>query len=197
MQDIVGYAFALALGLVVGLGVGAARAFAIAERRRHVAGLNARMARFWPAELPARSATDILAGRVRVVLGGSTYDLPILPRAASRRWIEQMDLRFATLGDDLEAAGDDVPEIMNRLLAETDGLYELLRSYDQAGALPPADQVDEFATDTEILRAVLEVWRAANPLAATLAQSTTTSEPSEEPSSSQRPTAGIPSTSRG
>lgn len=197
MPEIVGYVLALALGLFVGLSVGAWRAFVLAERRRQVAGLNARMARFWPAELPARSATDILAGRVRIVLGGATYDLPILPRAASRRWIEGLDERFAVLADDLEAAGNDVPEIMNRLLAETDGLYELLRSYDQTDVLPSQADVDEFATDVEILRAVLEVWRAANPLAATLAQSTTSSEPSAASSSSPRPTAGTLSTSQG
>lgn len=193
MDQLVPVALALALGFLAGLGAGAVRGFRLARERQAAAGLNARMARLWPAELPARSAVDILAGRIQVVLGGRTYSLPVLPRAASRRWLEGLDLRFALLAADLEDAGNDTPSILNRLMTETDGLYEMLRSYDQAGVLPDAADVDEFVTDVEILRAVLEVWRAANPLAASLGEQTgppmdgTSPEP---PSSSPSPTGG-------
>lgn len=169
-MELVLVALALALGFLAGLGVGALRAFRLAAQRQAIAGTNARMARFWPAELPARAAADVLAGRVRVVLGGDIYDLPVLPRAASRRWLEGLDLRFAMLAADLESAGDDTPAILNRLLAEADGLYAMLRSYDTSGVLPDEGVVDEYVTDVEILRAVLEVWRAANPLAASLGE---------------------------
>jgi hypothetical protein len=195
-EFVIPVALALTLGLVLGYGAGAVRAWSIAAQRRAIAGTNARLARFWPAELPARSAGDILAGRVRVHLGGETYDLPVLPRAASRRWLEALDLRYATLAADLESAGNDTPVIVNRLLGEADGLYEMLRSYDQNGVLPPASEVDEFVTDAEILRAVMEVWRAANPLAATLAEraNETNGTSPEQPSSPPQPTAGTPPT---
>lgn len=184
-MDLLVPALTFALGLLVGLGVGAARAFQLVSNRRAIAGMNAGLARFWPETLPARSAADILAGRVRVVLGGVTYDLPVLPRAASKRWIESLDGRFASLAQQMDAAADDTPAIITLLLAQADGLYAMLRSYDETGVLPEAGEIDEYATDIQILRAVLEVWRAANPLAATLAEMTSpTDGSSSEPSSS-------------
>lgn len=195
-MDVLTIALALALGFLVGLGVGALRAFRIAARQRAIAGLNARMARFLPEELPERSPADIMAGRVRIVLGGQVFDLPVLTRGASRRWREALDLRFAVLAEDLEAAGNDVPGIMNRLLTETDGLYAMLRSYDQTNALPDPADIDELATDAEILRGVLEVWRAANPLPAGLAEWAATNGTSPgAPSSSPPRMAGDPGTS--
>lgn len=188
---------ALTLGLLVGLWVGAGLGIRLAARRRAALGAHAQLARLWPAELPARSAADILAGVVRVVLGGRTYDLPVLPRAASRAWLESLDSRFAVLANELEAAGNDAPLIMSRLVAEADALYELLLSYDQQHVLPAREDIDAIATDTEILRAVLEVWRAVNPLAATVAEaSVLTPTPSPEPRTSRpAPTAGAPTSS--
>ncbi len=185
---------ALALGLLVGLWAGAGYGVRLIERRRQALGAHAQLARLWPAELPARSATDVLAGVIRVALGGKTYELPVLPRAASRRWLQSLDARFAALATDLEQAGNDTPAIMVRLVAEADGLYEMLLAYDAAGrsVLPPRADIEETATDTEILRAVLEVWRAVNPLAATVAQTsdqTPTASP-EPPSTPRRRTAG-------
>ncbi len=188
----------LVVGLFMGLAIGAARAFTLSNRQRAVAGMNARMGRFWPETLPARSASDILAGRITVVLGNELFELPVLPRGASRRWLQSLDMRFAILANDLETAGDDTPMILNRLLSETDGMYEMLRSYDQTDVLPPRERIDEFVTDVEILRAVLEVWRAANPLAATLTGTTgseTTGTSPDLPSSPPQPTDGDLTTS--
>lgn len=170
MPDLLVAFLALALGLLVGLWAGASFGLRLAARRRAGLGTHAQLARLWPAELPARSATDILAGVIRVSLGGQVYELPVLPRAASRAWLASLDDRFAALAQELEAAGNDTPAIMARLVAEADALYEMLLAYDQAGALPTRDDIDAIATDTEILRAVLEVWRAVNPLAATVAE---------------------------
>jgi len=191
--ELVSIALALALGLLVGLRVGAGRALRLEQERRAMLGAHAQLARLWPAELPGRSAADILAGVIRVVLGGRTFELPVLPRKASRAWIESLDARFATLAAELEQAGNDTPTIMARLVAEADGLYDLLLAYDKAGAsvLPPRDLIDEVATDTEILRAVLEVWRAVNPLAATLAEGT---EPATGGTSLAQPTSPLPLT---
>jgi hypothetical protein len=201
MPDLLTAVLALALGLLVGLGAGVAYGLRLAARRRAGLGAHAQLARLWPAELPTRSASDILAGVIRVSLGGRVFELPVLPRAASRAWLENLDSRFADLAIDLEAAGNDAPVIMARLVAEADALYDMLLSYDQAGVLPPRAEIDAVATDTEILRGVLEVWRAVNPLAATVAETT---EPPERgsPTPSPRPptmpptpTAGTPDTS--
>ena len=180
---------ALGLGLLAGAWAGVGFGLRLSERRRQVLGAHAQLARLWPETLPQRSAADILAGLVRVALGGKVYEIPVLPRAASRRWLESLDARFATLANDLERAGNDTPAIMVRLVAEADGLYEMLLAYDRAGAsvLPSREDIDEAATDTEILRAVLEVWRAVNPLAATVAQmSDATPTPSPEPPTTPR-----------
>ena len=170
MPDLLVAGLALTLGLLVGLWVGAGLGIRLAARRRAALGTHAQLARLWPAELPGRSAADILAGVIRVSLGGTTYNLPVLPRAASRAWLENLDTRFAELASELEAAGNDAPLIMSRLVAEADALYDMLLSYDQQSVLPSRDDIDAMATDTEILRAVLEVWRAVNPLAATVAE---------------------------
>jgi hypothetical protein len=187
---------ALALGFVLGLVVGARRALNLVLSGRAVRTTNARLAQFMPDTMPARSAADILAGRIRVVLGAATYELPVLPRGPSKRWLEQLDARFATLALSLDKAVD-TPEIMGLLVTETDAMYDMLLSYDQSGVLPSRDEIDETATDAQILHAVLEVWRAVHPLVDSVtAAATATSGPSFVPrTSSPRPTAGDPSTS--
>lgn len=197
MADVVALALALALGLLVGLGVGAVRGFQIAVRRRAVAGVNARIARFMPTSLPKRSAADIIAGRIRVVLGGQMFVLPVLPRAATHRWLEEMDASWAALGTALEEASDNTPEVLALLVSQQDRLLGMLRSYDQSNVLPPPEFVDEFATDAEVFLAAIEVWRAANPLAASLAEMTATTDgiSPEAPSTSLPSMAGAPTTS--
>ena len=197
MPDLLVAGLALALGLLVGSGAGLVYGLRLAARRRAALGAHAQLARLWPAEIPGRSAADILAGVIRVTLGGSTYELPVLPRAASRAWLESLDARFADLANELESAGNDTPLIMARLVAEADALYDMLLRYDQTHVLPSKADIDAVATDTEILRAVLEVWRAVNPLAATVAEaSVPTQTPSLERRTSPPPsTAGTPTTS--
>lgn len=193
MPDPLVAVLALALGALAGFWGGATYALRLAARRRAELGAHAQFARLWPAELPARSAADILAGVVRVALGGHVYELPVLPRGASRAWLESLDARFADLANELEAAGNDAPVIMARLVAEADALYDMLLSYDQHDVLPPKAEIDAVATDTEILRAVLEVWRAVNPLAATVAETTesrTQTRSPEQPTMPPTPTAG-------
>jgi hypothetical protein len=194
--DAVAILFALALGFVLGLVAGARRALNLVLTGRAIRTSSARFARFMPSTMPTRSAADILAGRVRVVLGGTTHDLPVLPRGPSKRWLEQLDARFATLAASLDAAAD-TPEIMSLLVSETDALYDLLLSYDQSGVLPSRDEIDETATDAQILQAVLEVWRAVHPLVASVteAASMTSGRSPAPPTSPPRPMAGDPTTS--
>lgn len=190
-------ALAAALGFVLGVVVGARRAVTLLVSGRALRATNARMASFLPQTIPARSSADILAGRVRIGLGGSEYSLPVLPRAASRRWLEALDARFAALAAALDAA--DTPGIMALLAAETDALYDMLLLYDDTHVLPDRAAIDEVATDAQVLHAVLEVWRAAHPLLGTVIDATEASPtpgPSSAPASSPpMPTAGAPTTS--
>lgn len=185
---------ALALGFVLGLIVGARRSINLLLAARAVDRASAHVASLMPPTLPTRSAADILAGRIRVVLGTTTYDLPVLPRGPSRRWIEQLDVRFALLLASLAEAGND--EVLEQLTSEADALYEMLLSYDQSSVLPSRDEIDEAATDAQILQAVIEVWRAANPLVASAVATLATAGPSSGPPSLPPiPTASAPTTS--
>ncbi len=189
--------FAAGFGFLLGAGLGQLRAARRQAARRAAAGAASGLARFLPAAAPTRSAADILAGRIRILLGGALYELPVLPRAASRRWLEALDERWAQLPGLLDAAGNDTPAILRLLVAQTDAMYEALYEYDQSGALPERAVLEEVATDAEVLRAVMEVWLAANPLAATLADvgAATDGTSPELPSSPPSPTAGVPMTS--
>lgn len=199
MEIAIAVALALGLGFVLGLVVGARRAFNLILSGGALRATSARIARVMPESMPTRSAGDILAGRVRVRLGGTTYDLPVLARAPSKRWLEQLDARFATLALTLDQAGTDAPAIMATLVAETDALYDMLLSYDTSGTLPPRSEIDEIATDAQILHAVIEVWRAAHPLAATPEPPgpPTSGAPSGPPSMSPPSTDGALTTSSG
>lgn len=185
MDVVVTLALALGLGFVLGLIVGARRALTLVMSGRAMRSVRTAVA--MPGEMPERAPADVLAGIVRVRLGPETYILTVLPRAASRRWLESLDARFAALAVTLEQAGDDAPTILTALLAETDALYDMLVSYDQDGVLPAREAIDEVATDAQILHAVLEVWRAVHPLVDTLATKSPTSSLSSVPPSSAPP----------
>jgi len=188
---------ALALGALAGYLVGGARVTAQVRRGRLVRKAGAALAPLLPETGPARTLADIFANRIRVRLGGITYELPVLPRAANRRWLESLEGQLAATAAAYQAAATDPARVVPLLLGEAGVGYELLLSYDQAHVLPSIDEIDEIATDAEILRAVMEVWQAANPKAAAdAAQRPTTSASSPGPStSSAASTAGAPTTS--
>lgn len=169
-------------GAIGGFLIGARYTFGLLSSGRAVRSAGARMALLMPQDVPTRTAEDILAGRVRIQLGVTTYVLPVLPRGPSRRWLESLDQRFINLGVALSRAKEDPTVIIETLTTETDALYELLLSYDQTSVLPARDELEEFATDAQILHAVLEVWRAAHPLLATVtSESRPTNGASQEP----------------
>ena len=184
---------ALAFGFVVGLVVGARRALNLMLSQRAIRVTSARLAQFTADQMPTRSAADILAGRVKVRLGSTTYDLPVLARGPSKRWLEQLDERFAILALTLDQAGNDTPQIMALLTAHADSLYDMLLSYDQSGIRPGREEIDESATDAQILHAVLEVWRAVHPLVASMVAT----DPGETSGTSPAPTSPPPSPTAG
>lgn len=135
---------------------------------------------------PTRSAEDILSRVVRVKLGGQTYELSVRSIRANREWKANLDARFASLVAGLDAADDRVA-LFELLSHQVDDLIELLTAYDTAGVLPSRDDIEGIEPDVsvELVAAVREVWRAANPLVATGIDRLTPTAPSSPPTSSQ------------
>lgn len=156
----------LVLGFLLGFGVSLLRFASLERARRASLGAASGIARVGLEALPSRSAADILSGRITIVLGGLPYVIAVLPRRASREWLARLDERFAAVTQALDDAADDAPKILALLTAHTDYMIEMLRAYDVADILPDDEFIETYATDGEILAGMVEVWRAANPLAA-------------------------------
>jgi hypothetical protein len=187
-------ALALTLGLVLGFGAGAVRALRVEARRRAAAGASGVLAQVWGEGAPTRSPADVWAGRIRIVLGGVEYILPVAPRKVARDWLTSLDGSFAATAALIEAK--DVPDALRALAGHTDTLYDLLADYAaRVGVtLPVRDSELDFASDPEILRATVEVWAALHPLAVALATSEPTS-PTSGPSAAS--TTSSPASSDG
>ena len=113
--------------------------------------------------LPPRSVEDILAERVRLVIDGQTYDLPALVIADNEAWKARLDAEITALL--ARAQGEDDPgEVLNALAADATPFEDLLYAYDKGGILPEREVLRSSLTEFGLLCAVLEVWRAANPL---------------------------------
>jgi hypothetical protein len=114
--------------------------------------------------LPPRSIEDILFERVRLVIGGEVYDLPALVIEENEKWKAQLDTELMSILTQVNDAGDDVSQLVAALTGEPERLLRLLRSYDQTNVLPDDDVLRKSMTPMLLVRSVLEVWRAANPL---------------------------------
>lgn len=117
-----------------------------------------------------RPAGDLLSRTVRVHFGGAEYELPVLTIAGNRRWKAQLDGSVTGLLSALETSGDDYHAILAAIGSQTDALLELLYAYDSSHVLPERASLEEVAYEDELLAAVREVWRAANPLVVTTVQ---------------------------
>lgn len=113
--------------------------------------------------LPERLAEDVLAGRIRLVLGGQDYILPVRTIRENRAWREEMASELGLLTGGL-AGIDSAPAIMARLAGATDAMQRLLRAYDGGAVLPDLDD----ATEPELLKAMFAVLAAAYPFAAAI-----------------------------
>jgi hypothetical protein len=143
-----------------------------------------------------RPAGDILSRVVRFSLGGKTYVLPVRSIKANREWLATLNNQTAGILSGLESAGDNIPALFSLLANQVEPLIEILLSYDTAGVLPSKDEIETIEPDCsmDILAAVREVWRAANPLVVNAVEVTTaeapTSDSLEPTSSPPQPTAG-------
>ena len=116
------------------------------------------------ALLPPRSVEDILAERVRLIIGGEVYDLPVLTIEQNRAWKERMDRELGMLFAAVSLE-DDTDAILALFDGSEEAFMALLLSYDVHDVLPDRATIEAGLTPLGLIRAVLEVWRAARPLA--------------------------------
>lgn len=113
-----------------------------------------------------RPAGDILSRSVRLTLGDKQYVLPVLTIGGNRRWMEKLDAELTTVLSRLRRAGTRAPELYDVLAGQLDAMIDLLTAYDTTHVLPPRDEILEQTYEDELIAAVQEVWRTANPLVA-------------------------------
>jgi hypothetical protein len=117
--------------------------------------------------LPKRSVEDVLAERVRVVLGGQEYVLPTLSIADAEGWRTE----FArSLGVSLQglSASSQPAVLLTYLGTQTDMVWRLISAFDKAGVLPSWEDVKPGTTEIGLARAFLEVVAAVYPLVVTV-----------------------------
>lgn len=117
---------------------------------------------------PERTVEDVLAGRLRVTLGGEQYVLPVRSIASNRRWVESLDAEMGSVLVAVIKAGDemDMSGIGNALLRlPISQLLDLVIAYDEAGVLPPKAELEEVTRPHEVLAALHGIRRVENPLA--------------------------------
>lgn len=111
-----------------------------------------------------RSVEDILGRRIRLVIDGEVYSLPVLPIRENRVWTDRLDGEVLRVLSAVEEAGDDVGAVLAKLSEAPGRFMELLELYDLHDLLPPRESIEAVWTEVDLLLACLEVWRAAHPL---------------------------------
>lgn len=119
------------------------------------------------AFLPKQSVEDLIAKRVRVTIGGAEYTLAVKSIRDHREWEERLDVELVWLLNTVRDSDTDASGVLAALSASPGRFIDLLLSYDAGNVLPDRDTIEEIETEMGVLLAVLEVWRAAHPLAAT------------------------------
>jgi hypothetical protein len=117
--------------------------------------------------LPERTVDDVLQGIVRLTLGGQPVTLSVLPIRDNRAWKDRANNWLGAVLPQLEAPDATRASIIAFLSGMTEMQLELLYAYDKAGVLPDRGWVEEHATETELLVALLGVLAAAFPFVAT------------------------------
>lgn len=112
--------------------------------------------------LPARSDEDILAGRVRLILGGQPFDLPVLTIAANREFKAALLRRGFELLDLLDEK-TELGALMRRLAQGTNDQLDCLAWFDERAQLPSREWIEANATEDELWAATKAVIAAAFP----------------------------------
>lgn len=113
-----------------------------------------------PEQPFTRSTADVLAGRIRVTLAGQTYVMPVLTIGENEEWRASLESELQPL---IEGA-DDVEDAVRIMESFSDHLMTFIRSYDKTGVIPPEGDWERNIYPHELLRAVMEVRLAADPM---------------------------------
>lgn len=113
-----------------------------------------------------RPVEEILAGRIRLRIGDQYYTLPTLSLRKNREWKENLDAQLTDLLSGLQHAENNIPLVLDLLTAAPDKLLDLLIAYDSTNVLPTRDELEDLLNEADLIRLVMEVWAAANPLVA-------------------------------
>lgn len=111
-----------------------------------------------------RSVDDVLSKRIRLLIDGEEFVLPVLPIRENRVWTDRLDGEVVRVLSAIEEAGDDVGAVLASLSQAPGRFMDLLLLYDLHGLLPPRERIEAVWTEVDLLQACLEVWRAAHPL---------------------------------
>lgn len=118
--------------------------------------------------LPERSAEDIWAERLRLVLGDQELVLAVLPMRDSDEWKVEVSNEIGHLMLGLEAL-DDLESVMRHFgTIERGTLIRLLRAYDRDQVLPDDEWLLTHVSEGQVLRSFLMVWSVANPTLAVI-----------------------------
>jgi hypothetical protein len=147
-------------------------------------------------DAPERAAEDILGRTVRLTLGRREWVLPVLTIAGNRRWKSTLDGQLSSVLTALRKSGGKVPRLYEVLQGQVDQMVDLLIAYDETHVLPEREELLETAYEDELMAAIQEVWRAANPLVAMAARNATMmAAASSMPTSSPPPSTAGPQAS--
>jgi hypothetical protein len=114
--------------------------------------------------MDSRSAEDVLAGVLRIAVGGAEKIVPTLPIRATREWqaaLAERDPSFApdNLNDWTRADASSFSSLT------LDAVLDIVVSYDRTGALGGRDWLEEHADPTQIYNAAQQMAEVAFPFA--------------------------------
>ncbi|HEY6568547.1 MAG TPA: hypothetical protein VI341_13610 [Actinomycetota bacterium] len=118
------------------------------------------------ALIPKRTPEDFASGVIRVRLGRRDLALEELPMEAMDAWSAKVDRELAVLLGRLDR-GDDTNAVMMALTMAKDDIVKVLVLYP---GVPDEEYLRKNATNSQVLRALMGVWSAANPLVAALVE---------------------------
>jgi hypothetical protein len=112
--------------------------------------------------MTGRSAEDILAGILRIPVGGVEKAIPTLPIRASREWQRLITEKVGGFGAVMSA--QQTPEALGALAnLSLDTILDLVVAYDRTGALGGRDWLEENADPAQLYGAVRAMAGVAFP----------------------------------
>ena len=118
------------------------------------------------APVPLRPDEQVAGGFLYVTLGGTQYELRVLPMALSRKWLAEAKCAVAKMRGSAEGL-ESFEQVADFIAGQSEAMMDLLIAYDALGdnVLPDRDTLDTTATDTECYEGWKRVTAATSPLA--------------------------------